>query len=308
MSSANTGNAKAIDYDFSDAPKSRSLWQDARIRFLQNKASVVSLYILAVIVLFAIFGNFFAQWTNEEIDWTVLGKVPELGAPSIANGHYFGVDELGRDLYARMVQATRVSLMVAVVASLISMTVGVVIGAVAAWFGGRVEVLIMRFVDILIAVPYLIVYIVVMAVAGRTLINLLLTMGLMGWTTATLITRGQVLMLKNREFIDAAKVLGLSNFQILTRHIFPNLIGIIVIYTSITMPETIMAESLLSFLGMGIQEPNTSWGVLISEGASTMQFGALWQFFIPFTFFAITMMALYYIGDGLRDAFDPKDR
>lgn len=294
--------------DLGQAMESRSFWADARRRFFKNRAATVSVGVMVVIFAFAIFGNFFAQWSNEEIDWSVLGKVKEIGGPSIASGHYFGVDDLGRDLYARMVQASRVSLAVAFISGLASVTIGAIIGAIAGYYGGRTDRIALALYQITIAIPYIIFFVVWQAFFGRSMFQLLLVIIIVNWYAGFLIVRGQVLTLKNREYIDAARLLGLSDARIIARHILPNMLGIIVINASLVVPEIILAESLVSFLGVGIQEPATSWGALLSEGARTMQFGTLWQFIFPALFFMLAQIALFYIGDGMRDAFDPKDR
>ncbi|MEN8832274.1 MAG: ABC transporter permease [Pacificibacter sp.] len=288
--------------------KSRSFWADARIRFFKNKMAVFSVFMLGFLVLFSIFGNVLSQWTYEEIDWSLLGKIKEEGGPSLANGHYFGVDELGRDLYARVVQGSRTSLLVGFVAGILSVILGSTIGAVAAFYGGRTDQFIMGAYTITLAIPYIIFFVVWQAFFGRSLSQMIIVMIIMNWTSGLLIVRGQVRMLKNREFVDAARMLGMSDFTIIARHILPNMLWVIIIYMSLTIPEAIMTESLVSFLGVGIQEPNTSWGALISEGASTMTFGTTWQLAYPAIFFVIAQVSLFYIGDGLRDALDPKER
>lgn len=291
-----------------DMIESRSFWIDARKRFFQHKLAVVSLFILGAVVLFAIFGGLFSQWSNEEIDWSVLGKIKESGAPSIANGHYFGVDELGRDLYARMVQATRASLLVGFVSAICALILGTTMASLAGFYGGRLDATIIAAEQITQAIPYIIFFVVWQAFFGRSLVQLILVMILINWASGLYVVRGQVIMLKNKEFVDAARLMGMSDFKIITRHILPNVLGIMIIYTSLSIPNMIMYESIVSFLGVGIQEPQTSWGKLLAEGARTMQFGVLWQFAFPAAFFMLTQVALYYIGDGLRDAFDPRDR
>ncbi|WP_261196405.1 ABC transporter permease [Pseudoruegeria sp. SHC-113] len=287
---------------------SRSFWADARARFFKNRMALVSIFMLFLLVLFAIFGNVIAQWNYEEIDWNLLGQIKEEGGPSIANGHYFGVDELGRDMYARVVQGSRTSLLVGFVAGIASVLIGSTIGAFAGYFGGRFDSIVMGAYTIWLSVPYIIFFVVWQAFFGRSLGQMILVIILVNWTAGLLIVRGQVMMLRNREFVDAARMLGLSDVAIIFRHIAPNILWVVVIYTSMVVPEVIMMESLVSFLGVGIQEPNTSWGALISEGASTMTFGTLWQLAFPAAFFVIAQVSLYYIGDGLRDALDPKDR
>ncbi|WP_123793419.1 ABC transporter permease [Pacificibacter maritimus] len=287
---------------------SRSFWADARRRFFQNRMAVVALLFLAFVFLFAIFGNLAAQFSIEEIDWSLLGQVKEQGGPSLENGHWFGVDELGRDLYARVVQGSRVSLMVGFIAGIAAVLIGATFGAIAGYYGGRIDQLIMAAYNITLSIPYIIFFVVWQAFFGRSVEQMIIVMVIMNWTAGLLITRGQVMTLKNREFIEAARMLGLSDTKIIFKHLLPNMLWIIVIYASITIPDMIMTESLVSFLGVGIQEPQTSWGGLISEGASTMTYGTLWQLAFPAVFFAVNQISLYYIGDGLRDALDPKER
>ncbi|GAA6209100.1 ABC transporter permease subunit [Cognatishimia sp. WU-CL00825] len=287
---------------------SRSFWADARLRFLKNRMAVISVTMLFGLVLFATFGHAFAKWSYEEIDWSLLGKIKESGGPNVENGHYFGVDELGRDLYARVVQGSRVSLLVGFVAAIIAVCVGSTMGAIAGYYGGRTDQIIVAALNITLSIPYIIFFVVWQAFFGRSLMQMILVMVIINWTAGLLIVRGQVQTLKNKEFVDAARMLGMSDAKIIFKHILPNMLWVIVIYMSISIPEMIMYESLVSFLGVGIQEPNTSWGALISEGAKTMTFGTLWQLAYPAAFFVIAQVSLYYIGDGLRDALDPKDR
>lgn len=286
----------------------RSFWADARYRFLQNRMAIFSGFMLFLLILFALFGHLFAQWSYEEIDWSVLGKVKTDGGPSFANGHYFGVDELGRDLYARVVQGTRTSLMVGFLAGPLSVVLGAILGALSGYYGGRFDRTMIGLYTIWISIPYIIFFVVWQAFFGRSLSQMIIVIIVLNWSAGLLIVRGQVMMLKNREFVDAARMLGMSDLTIIIRHLMPNILWVIVIYTSMVIPEVIMMESLVSFLGVGIQEPNTSWGALISEGARTMTFGTLWQLLFPAMFFVIAQVSLYYIGDGLRDALDPKAR
>ena len=288
--------------------RGRSLWQDAMRRFFRNRAAVGSMIVLGLIVLFTIIGPFFAQWSNEEIDWDRMGDVATLGAPSIANGHYFGLDDLGRDLYARTIQATRTSLMVGIIGSLVAVVIGTIYGAVSGFVGGVTDGIMMRTVDVLSAVPYMFVIILLLVIFERSLIMLFVGIGVLSWLDMSRIVRGQTLSLKNREFIEAARAAGVGWFTIILRHIVPNLLGIVVVYATLLVPGMIMAESFISFLGLGVQEPNTSLGALINEGAGTILRGTLWQLGIPLGFFLTIIISLYFIGDGLRDALDPKDR
>lgn len=291
-----------------DAVKGRSLWEDARRRFLSNKAATVSLFVLALIVIFSFTGQYLTSWSNEEIDWGILGMIAEKGAPSIESGHYFGADDLGRDLYARVVQGTRISLMVGVIGALIAVVVGTLYGAIAGYVGGRTDQIMMRLVDILMSIPYMFVLILLLVVFGRSIFMLFVGIGLISWLDMSRIVRGQTLTIKNKEFVEAAQATGVSSFRIILRHIIPNLLGVVAVYATLLVPGMILTESFISFLGLGVQEPNTSWGALISEGAGTIQYGTSWQLIFPLIFFVVTLFSFFFIGDGLRDALDPKDR
>ena len=294
--------------DAESAAGGRSLWSDARRRFFRNRAAVASLIVLVLVAAFAIFGDLVASWSNEEIDWSILGSVAEEGGPSIANGHYFGVDELGRDLFARTVQGTRISLMVGVIGALISVVVGTLYGATAGYFGGKLDGAMMRVVDVMMAIPYMFVLILFMVVFGRSILVLFIGIGLISWLDMARIARGQTLSIKNREFVEAAVAIGVRPSRIILRHIIPNLLGVVIVYATLLVPSMIIYESFISFLGLGVQEPDTSWGALINDGASQMQYGTLWQLLFPLFFFVVTLFSFFFLGDGLRDALDPKDR
>lgn len=286
----------------------RSLWKDARQRFMRNKAAVAGLVALILITLFAFFGGLLARWSAEEIDWAMMGNVAQAGGPSIANGHYFGVDELGRDLYARTVQGTRISLLVGFVGSAIAVIVGTLYGAIAGYFGGRTDGIMMRIVDILMAIPFMFVLILMLVIFGRSILMLFIGIGLISWLDMSRIARGQTLTLKNKEFVEAAIAIGVRPMTIILRHIVPNLLGLVIVYATLLVPTMIITESFISFLGLGVQEPATSLGALISAGAGQMQYGVIWQLVFPLFFFIVTLFAFFFVGDGLRDALDPKDR
>lgn len=291
-----------------DMGAGRSLWADARRRFWRNRAAVISLGVLVAVAVFALVGGWIARWSIEDIDWNVLGNVAEAGRPALANGHYFGTDQLGRDLFARTVQGTQISLMVGVIGALISVVVGTLYGATAGYFGGRLDQVMMRIVDVLMSVPYMFVLILLLVVFGRSVLMLFVGIGLISWLDMARIARGQTLSIKNREFVEAAVATGVGPFTIIRRHIIPNLLGVVIVYATLLVPSMIIYESFISFLGLGVQEPLTSWGALISDGAGQMQYGTLWQLGFPLGFFVITLFAFFFIGDGLRDALDPKDR
>ncbi len=287
--------------------KGRSLWQDAMGRFFRNKAAVGSMTIILLVLMFTVAGPFFAEWSNEEIDWARMGDVATEGKPSISNGHFFGLDLLGRDLFSRTIQATTTSLMVGVIGALTAVIIGTLYGAISGFIGGWVDNLMMRIVDILIAVPFMFIIILLLVIFERSLIMLFIGIGIVGWLDMSRIVRGQTLSLKNREFIEAAQAAGVGWFTIVIRHILPNLMGIVVVYATLLVPAMILTESFISFLGLGVQEPNTSLGALISEGAGQILYGTLWQLLVPLFFFLIIIISLFFIGDGLRDALDPKD-
>jgi len=288
--------------------KGRSLWTDARARFSRNKAAVGGLIVLTLILLFSLFGQFFAAWSNETIDWGLMGRVAQIGGPSFENGHYMGADELGRDLYARVVQGTRISIFVGVVGSMVAVFMGTFYGAVAGYFGGRIDNVMMRTVDILMSIPFMFVLILMLVIWGRSIGMLFVGIGLISWLDMARIVRGQTLTIKNKEFVEAAIAIGVNPFTIILRHIVPNLLGIVVVYATLLIPGLIMAESFISFLGLGVQEPMTSLGALIQAGSKQMLYGAWWQIGFPLFFFLATLFAFTFVGDGLRDALDPKDR
>ncbi|XDA99104.1 ABC transporter permease subunit [Sulfitobacter sp. LCG007] len=288
--------------------RGRSLWSDAWLRFRRNRAAMACVVVLGLIVLFVIFGPFFARWSNEEIDWVTMGDIVGMGAPSVETGHYFGVDELGRDLYSRVIQATRTSLLVGLIGAGMALVVGTAWGIVAGYYGGRIDSAMMRIVDILLAIPLTLIIILILVIAGRSFFTLFLALGAVSWLTMSRIVRGQTMSLKTREFIEAARAGGVSEPMIIWRHILPNLIGVVIVYASLLVPEMILTESFISFLGLGISEPHTSLGRLIAEGAGTMAYGTLWQLLIPLFFYVTIIFTMFFIGDGLRDALDPKDR
>lgn len=282
--------------------KPRSLMRDAMRRFRSNKAAMASLAVLVFIVLAALIGPWLIPFDYETPDWAAF-RAP----PSIETGHYFGTDQNGRDLLARTLYGTRVSLLVALIATSVSVVVGILYGATAGFLGGRIDAAMMRFVDVMYALPYILFVILLMVIFGRNVYLLFAAIGLLEWLTMARIVRGQTLSLKEREFVEAARASGVSSFAIIRRHIVPNLVGPVVIFATLTIPEIIATESFLSYLGFGVQEPLTSLGTLISEGADTLEIMP-WLLLFPGGVLVSLLLALAFIGDGLRDAFDPKDR
>ncbi len=291
-----------------DAVEGRSLWSDARKRFMKNKAATTSVVALVVVVLVSFIGPYLSDWPHDKIDRQIAGFVAQDGKPSFANGHYFGVDAEGRDLFQRVMQGTRISLLVGIIGAGIAVIVGTLYGAIAGYVGGRTDQIMMRAVDILMAIPFMFVLIIMLTIFGRSVLLLFVGIGLLSWLDMSRIVRGQTLSLKNKEFVEAAKASGVSGFKIITRHIIPNLLGIVAVYATLLVPGMILTESFISFLGLGVQEPDTSWGLLISEGAKTIRYHTEWQLIFPLIFFVITLFSFFFIGDGLRDALDPKDR
>lgn len=284
------------------AVKGRSLWDDARARLLRNKAAVASLVLLSVLVLLALIGPLL--WVH---DSTFIYRDKVQVPPTLTDLHIFGTDAQGRDLFARVLVGLRMSLMVGVVATFVSLIIGVTWGAVAGFVGGRVDQLMMRVVDILYSLPFIFFVIILMVVFGRNIILIFVAIGAVEWLTMARIVRGQTIALKSMEFVEAAHAAGVSQGAIIRRHIVPNVLGPVVVYVTLTIPVVILAESFLSFLGLGVQEPLTSLGNLISNGARDMEI-APWTLIFPAATMMLTLFCFNFIGDGLRDAIDPKDR
>ncbi|PID76496.1 MAG: peptide ABC transporter permease [Deltaproteobacteria bacterium] len=283
--------------------KGRSLWHDALRRLFHNKAAVLSMLLLFIIVLLAIFAPYLSPWPYDEPDWGY--DFP--GPPNFELKHWFGTDGNGRDLFVRTLYGARISLMVGVVATTVSLLIGVTYGATSGFIGGRVDNIMMRFVDVLYSMPFMFFVILLMVIFERSIILIFVALGAVEWLTMARIVRGQTLSIKKKEYIEAAQAVGVSTSRIIFRHIIPNVLGPVIVYMTLTVPMVILTESFLSFLGLGVQEPLTSWGVLISEGAKQIQ-SAPWLLTFPAIFLALTLFCFNFIGDGLRDALDPKDR
>ena len=279
-----------------------SLLNDAWTALSKNKAALVSAATMAIMVLMVLVGPVFSPYSIDEINWALMSS-----APSFSNGHIFGTDNLGRDLFVRTMYGGRISLMVGLVATLVSVMIGVTYGAVAGFIGGRVDSLMMRFVDVLYAMPFLFFVILLMVFFGRSIFLIFVAIGAVNWLDIARIVRGQTLNIKGKEFVDAAKAGGVSTGKIIMKHIVPNLLGVVVIYVALTVPQVILVESFLSFLGLGVQEPMTSWGALVNEGSRQIELYP-WMLLFPAAFLATTLFCFNFIGDGLRDALDPKDR
>jgi oligopeptide transport system permease protein len=269
---------------------------------LRNRAAVAALIVLGLIILLVTFGPMLSEWDHEIPDWDNYSS-----PPSLEEGHIFGTDALGRDLFVRTMVGGRISLLVGLVATLVSLLIGVTWGAFAGYVGGRVDNVMMRFVDAVYAMPFMFFVILLMVVFGRNIFLIFVAIGAINWLDMARIVRGQTLSLKNKDFVEAARACGATEWQIIRRHIVPNLLGVVIVYVTLTIPQVILVESFLSFLGLGVQEPLTSWGALVNEGAQELE-TAPWSLIYPAAFLAVTLFAFNFLGDGLRDALDPKDR
>jgi oligopeptide transport system permease protein len=283
------------------AVKGRSLWDDARRRLFRNKAAVTSMIVLGLLVLLAVVGPWLVPYDYDQI------RKDDVWAPPLTGGHLLGADSLGRDLLARLLMGLGVSMAIGLVATLVSLVIGVAWGAVAGYVGGRTDEVMMRIVDTLYSLPFIFFVILLMVTFGRNIFLIFVAIGAVEWLTMSRIVRGQTLSLKQKEFVEAARAAGLSRGAIIARHIVPNLLGPVVVYVTLTIPAVIIAESFLSFLGLGVQPPMASLGTLISAGAQDMEL-APWLLIFPSIVMIATLMCFNFIGDGLRDAIDPKDR
>jgi oligopeptide transport system permease protein len=280
--------------------KSQTYLQDAYRRFKDNKASVIGVVLLSALVLLSIFGPMMVPYAYDKTDLKSANQGPSAE-------HWFGTDELGRDLWARVWVGGRVSIMIGVIAALMEATVGVSVGSVAGFVGGKVDDYIMRFVEFLMAFPYLVWVTLLMMVTGSGILPMILALTLTGWLSMARLTRGQILSLKNEDYVLAAASLGSDSTRIVRRHMIPNMMGVIIVAMTFAIPAAIFAEAFLSFIGIGIKSPQTSWGLLVSMGMKQIHTYPL-RLFFPAMLICLTMLSLQLIGDGLRDALDPKLR
>jgi oligopeptide transport system permease protein len=284
------------------AVRGRSLWRAAAARFLANRSAVVGLVLLTLIVGFSLFAPLLSPHDMEETYWESI----QIG-PTFENAHWFGTDANGRDLFVRIAAGGRISLAIGLITALTSLLIGVVYGAVAGYVGGRADEWMMRIVDVLYALPLIFFIIILVTVFGRNILLVFLAIGCIEWLTIARIVRGQTIAVKETEYIEAARSLGVPFGRMVLRHVVPNVLGPVIVFSTLLIPTVILVESFLSFLGLGVQEPSTSWGLLISQGTATLD-TAPWLLLIPAGFLAATMFAFNFIGDGLRDALDPKAR
>lgn len=293
---ANQSAMAAITGD--ELEQGSSLWKDAWARLRKNKLAVASLFTFLLICLFCIAGPWLSPY-----DANVQDLFGGAEAPSLA--HPFGTDTLGRDLLVRVMEGGRISLMVGLVATLVSLLIGVLFGATAGYLGGKVDAAMMRFVDLLYAVPFTIFVILLMVAFGRSMWLMFIAIGCVEWLSMARIVRAGVIGLKKQEFVEAAVSLGYSHKRIILRHLIPNVLGQVIVVATLTVPAVMLLEAFLSFLGLGVQPPDASWGVLINEGQQNMEIFP-WLLVFPASFFALTLFCLNFLGDGLRDALDPK--
>ncbi len=284
------------------AVRGRSLWRAAAARFLANRSAVVGLVLLTLIVGFSLFAPLLSPHDMEETYWESI----QIG-PTFENAHWFGTDANGRDLFVRIAAGGRISLAIGLITALTSLLIGVVYGAVAGYVGGRADEWMMRIVDVLYALPLIFFIIILVTVFGRNILLVFLAIGCIEWLTIARIVRGQTIAVKETEYIEAARSLGVPFGRMVLRHVVPNVLGPVIVFSTLLIPTVILVESFLSFLGLGVQEPSTSWGLLISQGTATLD-TAPWLLLIPAGFLAATMFAFNFIGDGLRDALDPRAR
>ena len=278
--------------------KSSSLGKDAWLRLRANRMAMISLFMLMGIILVSLIGPAISPYAYDQQNLDRVFEGP-------GKDHVFGTDNLGRDLFARTTYGGRISLAVGLLATLVSLVIGVSYGMFSGYTGGRIDAWMMRAVDVLYALPFTIFVILLMVIFGRNFLLLFFAIGAVEWLTMARITRAQTMNLKRSEFIEAARALGYSHGRILFRHLLPNLIGPIIVYATLTVPAVMLLEAVLSFLGLGVQAPMSSWGSLIKEGAEKMD-AAPWLLFFPGMFFCLSLFALSFLGDGLRDALDPK--
>ncbi|MCY8022246.1 ABC transporter permease [Bacillus licheniformis] len=280
--------------------KNLSFWTDVFLRFKENKLALFGLVVLILIALMAIFAPVFSSFQYEETDLTNANQPP-------SGEHWFGTDDLGRDVFVRTWVGARISLTIGLAAALIDVLIGVIWGAISGIRGGRTDEIMMRIADILWAIPSLLMTILLLVVMGKGLITMIVAMVITGWINMARIVRGQVLQLKNQEFVLASRTLGAKNSRIIRKHLLPNIMSPILVTMTLTVPTAIFYEAFLSYLGLGVPQPLASWGTMATDGVQGLEYYP-WRLFFPATFICLTMFAFNVIGDGLRDALDPKLR
>ena len=282
--------------------RGRSLWNDAMARFRRHRAAMVSVWILGFITILAVLVPEFWPNSMDEVNWDYIQS-----PPTTENNLWFGTDVNGRDMFSRTFYGARISLTIGVLTTLVALIIGVVYGAIAGYQGGAAGNVMMRVVDVLYSLPTLFFVIILVTIFGNNFLLIFISIGAVEWLTLARIVRGQTLSIKEKEYVESALAAGLSTPTILLKYIIPNVIGPVIVYVTLLIPINIIVESYLSFLGLGVQEPFTSWGRLISQGADEIG-TAPWLLVIPAAFLVVTLFCFNFIGDGLRDALDPKDQ
>ncbi|AKA68721.1 ABC transporter permease [Clostridium scatologenes] len=275
-------------------------WQDAWRRLKQNKVAILSLIILSIIAILCIIGPYLTPYKYYSVDHSIVNQGPNAQ-------HYFGTDDLGRDMFARICKGGRVSLIIGLLGALIDATVGVLYGGIAGYFGGKIDIIMMRIIEVLASIPYLLVVVLLSLILGKGMMALIIAMTITGWVGMARLIRGQVLQIKEQEYVLAAQALGASSLRIILKHLLPNTIGVIIVAITFDVPSFIFGEAFLSFIGLGIQSPNTSWGAIASSAQQYLMFYPE-QLFFPSLFISLTMLSFNLLGDGLRDALDPRLR
>ncbi|MCM3707120.1 ABC transporter permease [Cytobacillus firmus] len=279
---------------------SLSFWKDVFIRFRKNKLALFGLVLLGLLIFMAIFGPYMTPYDYASNDLGNKNQPP-------SSEHWFGTDDLGRDMFARTWEGARISIFIGVAAAVIDLIIGVFWGGIAGYKGGRTDEGMMRFADILYGVPYLLLVILLMVVLGQGLSTMIIAMSITGWINMSRIVRGQVLSLKNQEYVLAAKTLGANTSRIMSKHLIPNSMGPILVTMTLTIPSAIFTEAFLSFIGLGLTPPIASWGTMANDGLAAMRYYP-WRLFFPAIFICLTIFAFNVVGDGLRDALDPRMR
>jgi len=295
---------KKVDNDNLDKEKilrpSITYWQDAWRRLKQNKVAILAMIILTGIIIMCVVGPHLTQWEYE------IGDVSQKNQPPSAE-HWFGTDKLGRDIFTRIWVGGRVSIVIGIIGAFIDICIGLIYGGIAAYFGGIVDDIMMRIIEILSSIPYLVLVVLVSLIIGKGMVSLIVAMTLTGWCFTARLVRGQILQIKGQDYILAAQALGTSPFKIITKHLIPNTLGVIIVAITFDIPSFIFGEAFLSYIGLGIQSPMTSWGALASDAQQNMAFYP-YQLFFPALMISLTMLSFQLLGDGLRDALDPKLR
>lgn len=300
----------------SELVEGSSLWKDAWRRLRKNRLAMFGGIVLVVIIAFSLVGalqlasrseSLLFNWIPDPLPHAFDGTNLEIANEPPSASHWMGTDVLGRDLFVRLMVGGAISLMVGLVSTAVSFAIGVSYGAVSGFLGGRTDQVMMRIVDIIYSLPYIFLVIVLVSIAGRSFLILFAALGAVSWLTMARIVRGQVLSLKNQEFVEAARCVGASTFATIFRHIVPNTLGPVIVYTTLTVPTVMLQEAFLSFLGLGVPPPYSSWGTLVNDGVAAMAIYP-WQLIFPALVLALSLLSLNFVGDGLRDALDPQMR